>query len=304
MKPNPSLDELLCSFMDGELSPRQRTEVQRMAAHDPQVARRLRQLQNGHTLLHALPVTPAPRDLLDQIKTSLERHTLLQPPVAAGRRAGVWHLAFRRFVSAAALIALVGVLGVVVYRIVAPVPPTGSAVVADAGLTGRLELRTARLGLAETYVALQIKESGLTSQIEPDGLSNSRVYRVGGTRDDVNRLIASLSKVWQHLEGATLEVEGRAGSTMPVVVEGVLPEQIVGIVAQGSAKASAQMAANYAVTNRVAMGMPGGEVRSLIQNDLSSVTLPRPAETKSGSYTPAPLGRAEVNLTIVVKGVR
>ena len=65
MKPNPSLDELLCSFMDGELSPRQRTEVQRMAAHDPQVARRLRQLQNGHTLLHALPVTPAPRDLLD-----------------------------------------------------------------------------------------------------------------------------------------------------------------------------------------------------------------------------------------------
>ncbi len=59
MKPNPNLDELLSSFMDGELNPRQRTEVQRMAAHDPQVARRLQQLQNCRTLYTALPVAKA-----------------------------------------------------------------------------------------------------------------------------------------------------------------------------------------------------------------------------------------------------
>ncbi len=128
MKPNPNLDELLCSFMDGELSPRQRTEVQRMAAHDAQVARRLQQLQNCRSLFCALPADKAPSDLLEQIKVSLERHSLLQEQPAVRRRSiGAWQLAFRRLVAAAAVIALMGVLGVVIYQIVAPVPPGGIA---------------------------------------------------------------------------------------------------------------------------------------------------------------------------------
>ena len=89
MKPNPNLDELLSSFMDGELSPRQRTEVQRMATHDPQVARRLQQLQNCRSLFCSLPVAKAPSDLLEQIKISLERHSLLQEqPSVRGRSVG------------------------------------------------------------------------------------------------------------------------------------------------------------------------------------------------------------------------
>ena len=84
MKPNPNLDELLSSFMDGELSPRQRTEVQRMAAHDPAVARRLRQLQNCRTLFCSLPPAEAPGDMLEQIRQSLERKTLLQEQPVVG----------------------------------------------------------------------------------------------------------------------------------------------------------------------------------------------------------------------------
>ena len=34
MKANPQIDELLCSFIDGELSLRQQTEVQRLVARD------------------------------------------------------------------------------------------------------------------------------------------------------------------------------------------------------------------------------------------------------------------------------
>jgi len=168
MKPNPNLDELLSSFMDGELSPRQRTEVQRMAAHDPSVGRRLRQLQNCRTLLSSLPPAEAPGDLLEQIRQSLERKTLLQEqPVSARRSAGVIHLVFRKLVAAAAMISLLAVLGAVVYQVVAPVPGSGlppavavkpnpplsapvdmggaapAVVVADAGFSGRLELETA-----------------------------------------------------------------------------------------------------------------------------------------------------------------
>ena len=47
MKEIPNLDELLNSFIDGELAPRQHTEVQRLMAHDQKIAQRLEQLQQA-----------------------------------------------------------------------------------------------------------------------------------------------------------------------------------------------------------------------------------------------------------------
>ena len=332
MKPNPNLDELLSSFMDGELSPRQRTEVQRMAAHDPQVARRLQQLQNSRSLFSSLPMAKAPSDLLEQIKASLERHSLLQEqPLIGHRSMGAWHLAVRRFVSAAALIALLGVLGVVVYQIVSPGPRGGAGrlasnesllltrpdqgivppatMVADGGFTGRLELRTARLAFADTFVAREIENSGLSGRLEPDIVNNQRVYRVTGSREGVNRLVASLSRVWQNFDGAVLAVARPENSGTPVLVESITPEQAVGIVAQNSTKASIEAAASYAAMNRLAKNMPGSEIRPLIQYDpsvlLASASIPRPRETGPDASAPAtparPEGKAQVSLTIVLK---
>jgi hypothetical protein len=330
MKPNPNLDELLSSFMDGELSPRQRTEVQRMAARDAQVARRLQQLQNCRSLFCALPVEKAPSDLLEQIRVSLERHSLLQEqPVVRKRSIGAWHLAFRRLVAAAAVLVLMGVLGVVVYQIVSPVSPgagplasdshslsTGERdrttvtplMVADAGFTGRLELRTARLAYADTFVARAIENSGLSGQDQSDIASNKRVYRVTGTREDVNRFVASLSGVWQNFEDAVLQVDRAESTQTPVVVEGVTPEQAAGIVAQNSTQASLEAAAGYAVMNRVAKAMPGGEIRSLMPDDpralFAALSIPQPRETGPQTAPPItavrPEGKAQVSLTIVL----
>jgi hypothetical protein len=334
MKPNPNLDELLSSFMDGELSPRQRTEVQRLAAHDEQVARRLRQLQNCRTLFCSLPAAKAPNDLLDQIKVSLERHSLLQePPVVRKRSIGAWHLAFRRLVAAAAVLVLMGVLGVVVYQIVAPVQPgamplasdvRNSSVgardrtivtplaVADAGFSGRLELRTARLAYADAFVARAIENSGLSGRDESDIAGNRRVYRVTGTRESVNRFVASLGGVWQSFEDAVLQVDRPENGRTPVIVEGVTPDQAAGIVAQNSTQASVEAAAGYAVMNRVAKAMPGGEIRSLMPDDPSALfaafTIPLPKETGPGSSVPIarvrPEGKAQVSLTIVLRDAK
>jgi len=305
-----------------------------MAAHDPQVARRLRQLQNSRSLFCSLPLAKAPNDLLDQIRGSLERHSLLQEqPVLGNRSAGAWHLAFRRFVSAAAVIALMGVLGVVVYQIVAPVSPGGTSsvadsqrppasmpgrtttpvvMVADAGFTGRLELRTARLVQADAFVARAIENSGLSGVNEPDLRDDKRVYRIAGSREGVNRLVATLSGVWQNFESTTLQVDRPENSATPVVVESVTPEQAVGIVAQNSTMASVQAAASYALSNRMAKSMPGSEIRPLIQYDpsalLAAVSIPRPTETgpeTSPRTTQAPSSEtAQVNLTIVLLGTR
>jgi len=236
MKPNPNLDELLSSFLDGELSSRQRTEVQRMAAHDAAVGRRLRQLQNCKTMFSSLPSAEAPGDLLDQIKQSLERKTLLQEqPVVARRSAGVIHLVFRKFLSAAAMICLLAFLGAVVYQIVAPVsgpetphrvainptpgeplaPEAGEPmpvmVVADAGFSGRLELQTAAFTSTDAFVKRAIGTCGLVDLAEADLLGDRRTYRVTGTRDDVNRLVASLGGVWDEFSSVSFHASAPGG---------------------------------------------------------------------------------------------
>ncbi len=80
MKANPEIDELLNSFIDGELPPRQQTEVQRLIAHDPQVGQRLRQLQKCKMLLASLPFAEAPAGMLENIKAALEREALPYGP--------------------------------------------------------------------------------------------------------------------------------------------------------------------------------------------------------------------------------
>jgi hypothetical protein len=330
MKPNPSLDELLSSFMDGELSPRQRTEVQRLAAHDPQVARRLRQLQNCRSLFSALPAAKAPADLLEQVRATLERQSLLQEQPVRGRHwVGACQLAFRRLVSAAAAIVLLGILGVVIYQIVSPVPPgeagpvatdrapsligsdptfVAPIMVADDGFAGRLELQTARLTWADTFIARAAENSGLSIRAEPEIRESQRLYRVVGSRESVNRLVASLAGVWRSFDAAALHVDWPEGSASPVVVEAVTPEQAYAIVAQNTTEASLEAAAGYAVTNHLAKNMPGREIRPLIQQDpgslLAAISIPKPKETGPDTSVPTTVsteGKAEVNLTIVLR---
>jgi len=331
MKPNPNLDELLSSFIDGELSPRQRTEVQRMAAHDPAVARRLRQLQNCRTLVCALPPAEAPGDLLEQIRQSLERKTLLQEqPVTARRSAGVVHLMFRRFVAAAAMIALVGVLGVVVYQIVAPVPgmQTLSPVavnphppqpvpdlggpapvpVVDRGFSGRLELATAAFAQVDAFVQRAVESFGSVETAHREMAGDRRVYRVVGTRDSIHRLMASLGGVWQEFDSATLHVSELEGSA-PVTIEAVTPDQMVEVVARKSTEASVETAQMYAAMNWMARTMPGREIAPLIDDEdsgslFASDTIPMPklagpVDTNQATHAP-PQGTAPASLTIVL----
>jgi len=331
MKPNPNLDELLSSFIDGELSPRQRTEVQRMAAHDPAVARRLRQLQNCRTLVCSLPPAEAPGDLLEQIRQSLERKTLLQEqPVAVRRSAGVVHLMFRRFVAAAAMIALVGVLGVVVYQIVAPVPgmqplpplavdsnPSkpvpdlgglAPATVVDRGFSGRLELATAAFTQADAFVKRAVETYGTVETVRPEMAGDRRVYRVTGSRAGIQRLVASLGDVWQEFDSATLRVSESEGASA-VTIEAVTPAQMAEVVARTSTEATVETAQVYAVMNQMARTMPGREIAPLMDDDSGSLfasdPIPMPklagaTDTNRTTHTPPSQGMAQASLTIVL----
>lgn len=130
MKENPDMDtyasderidELLNSFIDGELTQRQFTEVQRLVAHNEQVARRMSELQKCKMLVSSLPCAEAPAGMADEIKSTLERRTLLgQNLELYEERRGARHLLFRNVLSAAAMIGLIAVLAAVIYTILAP----------------------------------------------------------------------------------------------------------------------------------------------------------------------------------------
>ncbi len=137
--------------------------------------------------------------------------------------------------------------------------------------------------------------------LEPDELT--------GTRESVNRFVASLSGVWQNFESAALHVGRPQDSATPITVEAVTPEQAVGVVAQNSTEASLATAAAYAVMNRMAKNMPGNEIRPLIQYEpgslLAALSIPKPRETGPDTSTPTPQapseGKAQVSLTIVLE---
>jgi anti-sigma factor RsiW len=146
----PNIDELLNSFIDGELDQRHQTEVQRLIKHDERIAERLLTLQKCKRLVSSLPYTEAPQELLGNIKASLEEKKL---PVSAVRpsasptlglaerrggerdyaeseqpvsdrqqrreRRGARHLLLRRLTAAAAMIGLVAVLAALIYSIIA-----------------------------------------------------------------------------------------------------------------------------------------------------------------------------------------
>ena len=200
---------------------------------------------------------------------------------------------------------------------VQPSPLTATPImVADDGFTGRLELRTAKLAQVDTFLGRTIENNGLSSRVESTVSGNQRVYRITGTRESVNRLVASLSGVWQnYFDTATMQVDRSEASVAPVLVEAITPEQTANIVAQNSTNASIQTAANYAIMNHMAKSMPGNEIRPLIQRDpgsllaaassLQSTVETGPVNANATRTTPAPSQeKAQVNLTIVLLNSR
>lgn len=331
MKANPQIDELLCSFIDGELPLRQQTEVQRLVARDAEVAKRLRQLQNCRNLINALPAEQAPADMLEQVKRSLERRTLLGDRAASTQnRAGLWHLKVRRFLAAAAMIALMGGLGAVVYQILAPVQPSGSGrlvadatdsgqmapevvetsaapiLVADEGFSGKLELRTAALNQADSFIKRAIENNGLKGFAQSQTLVDRRVYQIECSRKGLDRLVADLGTIWERFDSATLTVNTDRLAD-PVVVGPVTFRQTAQIIDQDSADASVRLARSTAVLNRFAEAMPGRDVLPASDDQTITIATPEISRPVMASNDPAtkaiaapPEDGVKTSLTIVL----
>lgn len=337
MTDNPNIDELLNGFIDGELSAREQTEVQRLIAHDEGAARRLRELQNCKVLVGSLPFAEAPAGMAEQIKASLGRSVpVLQPPLRI-EHVGARHLLVRKVAAVAAMVGLAAVLAAVIYTIVAPEsgterpvalegwehpvgelktikPKHGIAAVvekpilkpglAEMEFAGRLELETRELAIVEASINRAIEDNGLLEKISPKSEGNKRVYAINCSREALRLLLADLDNIWKRFDSARLLVEtDRVGEQ--VVVEAVASGQVIEIVKQDSVQACIDAARDFAVLNKMGELSPGKEMFAAIddaQPDLMAI--PKPVLTSSEKAIKERASQPEddqrVHLTIVL----
>lgn len=206
---NQNIEELLNSFIDGELTVREKTKVQRLISHDAEAARRLRELRKSKMLVSSLPRAEAPAQILENVKASLEIGTAPAErswnEEPSDRRVGARHLMFRKVLAAAAMVGLVAILSMVIYTIVAPEPDyrsPGPVVAFD----GRLELKTNALSTVNTSIDKVIEDSGLSDSISLTSQGDKRIYSITCSKEDLTLLLSDLADVWKRCNSKTLLV--------------------------------------------------------------------------------------------------
>ncbi|RKY20075.1 MAG: hypothetical protein DRP62_08805 [Planctomycetota bacterium] len=337
MKENPNIDELLNGFIDAELTERQRTEVQRLISHDEQIADRLRQLEKSKMLVGSLPCVEAPAEMLENIKSALERRTLLgQQPEHISEREGARHLLLRRVAVAAAMIGLVAVLAAVIYTILAPekAPDRTVAVkswrqpadedsypaerkshptkryttydIRDTSFNGTLELKTAAVTAVSAFISKSIKNNQILESAAPEIDGNKITFTVSCSREGLKLLLADLESIKHKFDSATLFV-GTEQLGEQIKVESVDIEQVAEIISQDSFKSRIETARDFAILNNINELLPGKDILAVIDNRNPNLPIiPKPALTSGEKTIKKPpdqtKGEQKVNLTIVVTG--
>jgi len=303
-------DELLNSFIDEELTDKQQAELEKLIAHDRQIARRLQQLQKTKMLISSLPRAKAPADMSEQVKASLEaRKILAQSRSTSGffsERKGSRHLLVRRVLAAAAMIALVAILSGVVYTIIAPetVPDKTAEIFVAAETTpfsGRLELKTHALVEVDGFINRFIDETGLSDFVSVERQAGQSLYSLSCSRQSLNSLLADLAGIWQRFDSSKLFVETEQFGEQ-VVIHAITAEQTAELVNQDSPDRIIEVARDFAILNNMADLMPGKQIFAAIDDrKVGSITPPKPFLTEYPKKAQKAASQPkEVSLTLVV----
>ena len=323
-----NIEELLNGFLDGELTARQQTEVQRLIAHDSRFAHRLQELRNCKMLVSSLPFVEAPAEMTDEIKASLEKTALLDfKPHHLDRRIGARHLFVRRLAAVAAMAGLVAVLASLIYTIVAtedvadksvaieawqqpveqilaPAVPADRLGLAMETFNGRLELKTASPTAVSASISRAIEDIGLGDKVSVKTEENKTVYNLACSRESLNLLLSDLENIWKKFDSANLSLE-TGGFGGDVLIEAVTARQIADIANQNGIQKRSELAKNFAVLNKTSRSLPGSEILTAIfDKGPDSISIPKPVLTSGEKSIKRPPAQAadekEVHLTITV----
>jgi len=317
MKLDSKTEQLLNSFVDGELDQRQMTEVHRLAANDEKIARRVSELQECRQLMASLPRAKAPEGMLEDITATLERRALLEQPAEhTDQRFGGVSLLLRKVVSVAAVLLLAGVLGTVVYTVLAPEQfsyrelaakigtytglieqkaeqdlgsstPSSPLLTADisnlSAYCGILELKTANLNAADAYIRRIIRENGVSDSSLFTGYGNTRVYRLRCDSRRGRSFLADLDKIWDRFDSTRLTLPRPSGS--PAVLNEITSGQLVAILGARSYNNRLKLVKDFSILNAVQEMMPGREIMAQIDSQQHQMfSIPEPVLASAKEY--------------------
>ncbi len=264
------IEELLNSYIDGELSVRQRTEVKRMISNDPKLAVRLRELGKCKTLVSALPVAQAPSSIMENIKATLEKKNLIQEK-APVRISDYREVKTRRRIFAAAAMFSLTALLVVVINMLMPTQlghQDNKLISADIRLSGKLELKANDLPAVQSLISNAIENSGFPDYKNPQKDANRRIYTLYCSREGLNKILTDLEGDWDQISSAKLLLDTENFGES-VEIASVTPSQISEIVNQKDADQSIKVARDISVINNLKnilneRGLPafGSEINS------------------------------------------
>lgn len=303
MKHKNDIDDLLNGYIDDELSPRQQTEVKRLIARDKQVAEKLNQLKMCKTLVSALPNEEAPYDLLEDIKSALERKTLLEEtPQHYQKKAGNKYLHFRKLLASAAIIALFAVLGTIIYSVIGPgisdststdwknltkpvaenttaEPVKPKVVIKPENMIASIELETDAFIATNAFIRKTIEENGLSNNAAPTNPESAGIYYISSSRSNINLLLADISSIEQRFKSVNLRIASADGNSN-TSIENLSFNQIHEIINQPSFDQSKQIARAIAALNYTNYNSPAKNMlASVFDKTPQALTIPKPVLT-------------------------
>ncbi|MBM4103299.1 MAG: hypothetical protein FJ263_04500 [Planctomycetes bacterium] len=273
-------NELISGYIDGQLTPRQITELKRLLAHDSQCQQELEAMERQQRLLQSLPVESAPAGLTQEIQSALERQFILGGSVRHSDTVGKWGLRLRKAAAAAAMILLpLLALSAVVYTILQPTeqaPNTSSEPVAaiEKGASASPELlfsavlqfQTNQPIAANDFIEKKIHTLGLMNFTTPARQSDRTSYKIVCSRKYVEGLVGELADLWSHSEKASYALLDTS-TKQPVCVDGIDAQQALAMIRLADISTAAKLAQNISEQNTQ---------KALVKANPADVAEPRP----------------------------
>jgi len=330
------VDELLSGYLDGELSKRQYTQIKRLIKNDQQVAARLGELERCRQLLGALPVEAAPEGISRGVMESLSAARLVVEERTGRRqhRAGVRDLFVRRLVAAAAMVAVIVLLGAVVFNILRPragqdelaaggdmepkavidnsyIPRTGSitkVVLSQQPFQMRLELTSRESFSVNAVVAKAIYDNGLLDCSSIRRENDKAIYTLRCGKENIGVLVASLRNIWPKFDHTRMAVSKESFGEA-LWVDDVSAEQVLAILRVDDSATRLAMARDFAVLNRISSALAdadglagvGSGDYEFLNVDKPVLTWGRPARAKTQDEIDGSQVRTELTIVVTSK---
>ncbi|HOQ04495.1 MAG TPA: hypothetical protein PKY88_04720 [Anaerohalosphaeraceae bacterium] len=251
------VDSLIHGFLDGELNERQRTELKRLAQHNPVIRKELHALFRQKELLGALPIEKAPDGLKDEVLVRLERRLILSSETAVpSSRIGRLRMVLRWTAAAAAMVLLpLAILGLLVLQIVQPPEPTAGPAVSVQGqaaeslpdkavselkeetvlVLGNLRLLTDQPIAVNDSIKKAVVSHKLLSSASSERFEDRAVYRIQCPQGQMLSFMKTLESVWELCSKQQFVLaDGESSVSRSVVVEGIRPDQMEELIRQTS----------------------------------------------------------------------